>query len=150
MSKKMSTLTVGSKIKFGTLYGQPLVWIVADTGHAGYPANSVTFVAEKIIKIMAADATEPSNSDSNRKSYGNNRWIHSNIRQWLNSAAAAGAWYAAQHSTDQAPDSSHVWNGYNPYSALAGFLNGFTANERAALLSTTITEIGRASCRERV
>lgn len=144
MSKKMSTLTVGSKIKFGTLYGQPLVWIVADKGHAGYPANSVTFVAEKIIKIMAADATEPSNSNSDRKSYGNNRWIHSNIRQWLNSAAAAGAWYAAQHSTDQAPDSSHVWSGYNPYSALAGFLNGFTANERAALLSTTIT-VGKSS-----
>lgn len=143
MSKKMSTLAVGDKIKFGTLYGQPIVWIVADKGHAGYPANSVTFVAEKIIKIMAADAKESANSDSNRKSYGNNRWIYSNIRQWLNSAAAAGAWYTAQHSADQSPDSTSVVS-YNPYAALAGFLNGFTADERAALLSTTIT-VGKAS-----
>lgn len=138
MSKKMSTLAVGAKIKFGTLYGQPLVWIVADKGHAGYPANSITFVAEKIIKIMAADAKESANSDSNRRSYGNNRWIYSNIRQWLNSAAAAGAWYTAQHSADHSPDSTSVVS-YNPYAALAGFLNGFTANERAALLNTTIT-----------
>lgn len=143
MSKKMSTLAVGDKIKFGTLYGQPLVWIVADKGHAGYPANSVTFIAEKIIKIMAADAKEPSSGNSDRRSYGNNRWIHSNIRQWLNSAAAAGAWYTAQHSADQSPDSTSVVS-YNPYAALAGFLNGFSANERAALLSTTIT-VGKSS-----
>lgn len=138
MSKKMSTLAVGDKIKFGTLYGQPLVWIVADKDHTGYPANSVTFVAANIIKIMAADAKESANSDSNRRSYGNNRWIYSNIRQWLNSAAAAGAWYTAQHSADQSPDSTSVVS-YNPYTTLAGFLNGFTANEVAALLNTTIT-----------
>lgn len=144
MSKKLSTLAVGNKIKFGTLYGQPIVWIVADKNHSGYPSGAVTFVSEKIIKIMCADATEPSSSDSNRRSYGNNRWIYSNIRTWLNSAAAAGAWYTARHSTDQAPDASHVWSNYNPYSALAGFLNGFTANERNALLSTTIT-VGRSS-----
>lgn len=144
MSKKLSTLTVGNKIKFGTLYGQPIVWTVADKNHSGYPSGAVTFVSEKIIKIMCADATEPSSSDGNRRSYGNNRWIYSNIRTWLNSAAAAGAWYTARHSTDQAPDASHVWSSYNPYSALAGFLNGFTTNERNALLSTTIT-VGRAS-----
>lgn len=76
--------------------------------------------------------------------YGNNRYIYSNLRQWLNSPAAAGQWYTAQHSADQTPDSSHVWNGANPYSGLAGFLNAFTANERAALLNTTIT-VGKSS-----
>lgn len=74
----------------------------------------------------------------------NNRYIYSNLRQWLNSPAAAGQWYTAQHSADQTPDSSHVWNGVNPYSGLAGFLNAFTANERAALLNTTIT-VGKSS-----
>ena len=143
MSQKLSALSVGAKIKFGKLYGHDLIWIVADKNHTGYPSSSVTFVAANIIKIMAADAKEASNSDSNRKSYGNNRWIYSNIRTWLNSAAAAGAWYTARHSADQSPDSTNVVT-YNPYAALAGFLNGFTANEQAALLSTTIT-VGKAT-----
>lgn len=94
--------------------------------------------------MLCFDATEPSNSNSDRRSYGNNRYIYSNIRQWLNSAAAAGQWYTAQHSADQTPDASHVWNNVNPYSTLAGFLNAFTANERAALLDTTIT-VGKSS-----
>lgn len=144
MAQALSNLAVGAKIKFGTLYGSPLIWQVADKNHAGYPSGSVTFVAANIIKLMCADATEPSNSDGNRQSYGNNRWIWSNIRQWMNSAAAAGTWYAAQHSTDQTPDASHCWSNYNPYNTAAGFLNGFTANEQAALLSTTLT-VGKAN-----
>ncbi len=98
----------------------------------------------QIIKMLCFDATEPSNSNSDRRSYGNNRYIHSNLRQWLNSAAGPGAWYTAQHSADQGPDASHVWNNCNPYLSLAGFLNAFSANERAALLSTTIT-VGKSS-----
>ena len=112
---------------------------MADKNHAGYPSNSVTLVTNQIIKMLCFDATEPSNGNSDRRGYGNNRYIYSNLRQWLNSPAAAGQWYTAQHSADQTPDSSHVWNGVNPYSGLAGFLNAFTANERAALLNTTIT-----------
>ena len=117
---------------------------MADKNHAGYPSNSVTLVTNQIIKMLCFDATEPSNGNSDRRSYGNNRYIYSNLRQWLNSPAAAGKWYTAQHSADQTPDSSHVWNGVNPYSGLAGFLNAFTANERAALLNTTIT-VGKSS-----
>ena len=128
----------------GSLYGSPIVWIVADKNHAGYPSNSVTLVTNQIIKMLCFDATEPSNGNSDRRNYGNNRYIYSNLRQWLNSPAAAGQWYTAQHSADQTPDSSHVWNSVNPYSGLAGFLNAFTANERAALLNTTIT-VGKSS-----
>ena len=117
---------------------------MADKNHAGYPSNSVTLVTNQIIKMLCFDATEPSNGNSDRRDYGNNRYIYSNLRQWLNSPAAAGQWYTAQHSADQTPDSSHVWNGVNPYSGLAGFLNAFTANERAALLNTTIT-VGKSS-----
>ena len=117
---------------------------MADKNHAGYPSNSVTLVTNQIIKMLCFDATEPSNGNSDRRNYGNNRYTYSNLRQWLNSPAAAGQWYTAQHSADQTPDSSHVWNGVNPYSGLAGFLNAFTANERAALLNTTIT-VGKSS-----
>lgn len=48
------------------------------------------------------DNAEPSNSDSQRKSRGNNRWMYSNLRQWLNKSGRN--WYTAQHSVDAAPD----------------------------------------------
>lgn len=131
-------------MKFGTIHGKPIVWLVADKNHAGYPSNSVTLVTNQIIKMLCFDAKENANSNSDRRSYGNNRYIYSNLRQWLNSAAAAGAWYTAQHSADAAPTSGNVWNGYNAYDGLAGFLNAFTADERAALLDTTIT-VGKSS-----
>lgn len=50
----------------------------------------------------AYDAKEPLNSVTDRQSYGNNRYIYSNIHQWLNSVAASG-WFAKQHTADQAP-----------------------------------------------
>ena len=105
MAQKLSNLANKSKVKFGSLYGSPIIWIVADKNHAGYPSNSVTLVTNQIIKMLCFDATEPSNGNSDRRSYGNNRYIYSNLRQWLNSPAAAGQWYTAQHSADQTPDS---------------------------------------------
>lgn len=137
MAQSINNLAVGSKIKFGSIYGSPIVWKVADKNHAGYPSNSLTLVSDKIIKIIGFDAKEPSNSNSDRQNSGNNRYLHSNLRQWLNSAAAAGAWYSAQHPADAPPNSGAVT--YNPYTSLAGFLNAFTANERNALLETTLT-----------
>ncbi|MEF2589885.1 MAG: DUF6273 domain-containing protein [Oscillospiraceae bacterium] len=117
---------------------------MADKNHAGYPSGSVTLVTNQIIKMLCFDAKESSNGNSDRKSYGNNRYIHSNVRQWLNSSAAAGAWYTAQHSADAPPSSANVWSSTNAYDTIAGFLNAFTANERAALLDTTIT-VGKSS-----
>ena len=144
MPQTLGSLANKAKIKFGSLYGAPIIWIKADKNHAGYPSNSVTLETNQIIKLLCFDAMEPANGNSDRRNYGNNRYIYSNLRQWLNSDKGAGQWYTAQHSADQAPDSSHVWSGYNPYNTIAGFLNGFTANERAALLATTIT-VGKSS-----
>ena len=92
MAKALSTLAVGALVKdTGTLYnGKPIIWKIADRNHAGYPANSVTLITERIISLKCFDAIESGNSDSNRRSCGNNRWIYSNIRRWLNSQAAAG------------------------------------------------------------
>lgn len=109
---------------------------MADKNHSGFPNNSVTLVTVQIIKMMCFDAKESANGNSDRRSYGNNRWIYSNIRQWLNSTAAANAWYAAQHSADAPPSAANVWDGVNQYQTIAGFLNAFTTNERNALLST--------------
>lgn len=146
MAQALSALAVGTLVKdTGTLYnGKPIVWKIADKNHAGYPSGSVTLITDKIISLKCFDAIESGNSDSNRKSYGNNRWIYSNIRRWLNSAAAAGAWYAAQHSADAPPTNANVWSNYNEYDQEAGFLAGFSANFVAALMDTTHT-VGKAS-----
>lgn len=37
---KLSNLANKSKVKFGSLYGSPIVWIVADKNHAGYPPTA--------------------------------------------------------------------------------------------------------------
>ena len=137
MAQKLNDLPIGAKVKFGKLHNTDIVWVVAHKNYPGYPANSVTLLSEQIIKLMCFDAAEPSSSVGNRPTLGNNNYKFSNIRQWLNSAAAAGSWYSAQHSTDAPPISENV-GGYNPYYDAAGFLNAFTANERNILLDTTL------------
>ena len=104
----------------------------------------MTLVTNQIIKMLCFDAIESANGNSDRRNYGNNRYIWSNLRKWLNSDAGAGAWYTAQHSADAPPSTANVWNGVNQYQTLAGFLNAFSANERAALLDTTII-VGKSS-----
>lgn len=145
MAKALSSLAAGALVKdTGTLYnGKAIVWKIADKNHAGYPANSVTLITERIISLKCFDAIESGNSDSDRKRYGNNRWIYANIRQWLNSQAAAGQWYSAQHGQDAPPSNANVWDNYNEYQQEAGFLAGFSANFLAALLTTTHT-VGKA------
>lgn len=141
MAKALSTLAVGALVKdTGTLYnGKPIVWKIVDKNHSGYPSGAITLMTDKIISLKCFDAIEANNSDSNRRSYGNNRYIYSNMRQWLNSQAGAGAWYAAQHGQDAPPNNANVWDNKNEYDAEAGFLAGFSANMKNALLATTLT-----------
>ena len=139
MSKTLGSLPIGALIKDveTTFLGVPIVWKKADSNHADYPVNSTTLITEKIIARKASDAKEPNNTNSGRKSYGNNKYSVSNIDQWLNSEAAAGQWYTARHEADQAPDSMSVVSS-NPYSSIAGFLNGFSDGFKKALLDTTL------------
>jgi hypothetical protein len=143
MAQPISNLSAGAKVKYGKLYNNPIIWKIADKNHSGYPSGAITLVTEKIIKIMAHDGKEASNSDANRRSAGNNRYLYANIRQWLNKDSAAGAWYVAQHGADASPTTANC-SGYNGYDTLAGFLNQFTAQEKGALLNTTLT-VGKAT-----
>lgn len=147
MSKAISSLAVGDKIEVPVLsayqsrFGAKIVFKVADKNHSGYPANTVTLITEKIIQIMAPDAKEPNNSNSDRKNYGNNRHIYSNILQWLNSNATAGNWYSAKHSADQAPTTKNTHVTYNPYTSWAGFLAMLDPDFVAELQNTTLTVV---------
>lgn len=124
----LSSLASGTKVKLGQWNGTDLQWKVArDTSDQSIrlvlEPTSVSLLGNKMY-----DNKEPSNSDSDRRSYGNNRYIYSNIHQWLNATKATG-WYTAQHSTDAAPD----------YSSQAGFLSGWSENHIAALDRATLT-----------
>lgn len=134
----LGSLAIGSKIKMSHSVLGDIIFLKADKDHDGYPSNSTTLITEKIILLRAFDAKEPNNSDSNRKSYGNNKYSVSNLDQWLNSSAAAGQWYSARHSADQAPNNANVWSNYNEYDQDAGFLAGFDAAFVAALKDTTL------------
>ena len=135
MSKQLSSLPVGTLVKdIGTKYnGAPIVSRVLEHGHPGDPVGTTTLEGRDIISLKAFDAIEASNSDNNRKSYGNNRYLYSNLLQWLNSDKAAGAWYSAQHSADAAPTNANIWINYNEYDQEAGFLTNFSPELKAAL-----------------
>ena len=84
--------------------------------------HSMTLLPVRLVTHLQFDAPEPGNPDANRAQYGCNRWDWSAIRQWLNSAAAPGEWWTAQHEYDAAP-------------AYAATLAGFMADLPADFLS---------------
>lgn len=144
MSQTLADLSIGSKVKFGkyqvnTEDAQPIIWTIVAKNHTGYPENSVTLHATEILDLRCFDAIEPNNSDSNRATFGNNRYSVSNIDQWLNKNNVKARWYSAAHSADQSPNTSARTGDCNTqYSSRPGFLNAFTDDEIQAILSTTI------------
>ena len=130
---ELGTFPVGTKIKFGSLYGSAIVWRIANKS-----GSSITLITDGVVTLHAFDAKEPSNPNENRQNLGNDRYKYSNIRRWLNSEAGAGSWYSAQHSYDHSPDSTDVVSA-NPYSSEAGFLNAWTTKEKNYLETTTRT-----------
>ena len=124
----ISSLASGTKVKLGKWNNTDLQWKVArDTSDQKIrlvlEPTSVSLLGNKMW-----DNKEPSNSDANRRNYGNNRYIYSNIHQWLNATKASG-WYTAQHSADAAPN----------YASSPGFLSGWSENHIAALDRATLT-----------
>src|SRR5574344_1715247 len=144
MSQLLSNLTTGAKVKFGSYKvnseaALPVIWTVVAKNHSGYPTNAITLHTAGIIDLRCFDAQEPTNPNSDRQSYGNNRYSVANIDQWLNSNAAANAWYATQHTYDQSPDTSDgCESAGTQYAARPGFLNLFTTAEQNAILTTTL------------
>ena len=100
-----------------TFNGQPVLWDVIGIDHDKPTdprfTHSLTIQSHDILLTAQFDAKEPDNPDSNRQQYGNNRYIHSAIRQWLNSAETTFTWQS-QHQYDVAPTEA-------PYDG-AGFL----------------------------
>ena len=138
MAKTLSSLPIGAKVKDpgSKYYGKDIIFLKIAENHPGYPNNSTTLLSERIISLKASDAKEPNNSNSDRKNYGNNRYIHSNIKQWLNSSASS--WYSSKHSYDAPPTKDNLWSGHNPYDSEKGFMANLTPELRAAILPTSL------------
>lgn len=130
---------MGAKVKdtTTTYNGKPILFTVMEHNHAGDPEGSTALVTSSIITLKCFDAAEAGNSDSNRGNGGNNRYLYSNIKQWLNSEKAAGQWYVAQHGADAPPNNGNVWSNYNEYDGEAGFLTNFSRQFRETLITVT-------------
>ena len=46
---------------------------------------TITLMTKNVLRPAVFDGKETNNPQRNRQYYGNNRWLVSNIRQWLNS-----------------------------------------------------------------
>lgn len=152
MAQKISNLTVGSKIKItgsryaGTSSGAPYEMIVAAKGHPGYTGGMV-LITEFAAKYCALDAKEPTNPDDSIKSFGNARYGHSNLLQWLNSNA--NPWYTAKHDYDQEPTVDFVSK--NPYATQKGFMSHFPAEFNSLLLDVqALTIVAGGAGRETI
>lgn len=87
---------------------------VATPADSNY-THSMTLIPHDCLESLMFDNKEPKNSDSGRKNSGNNRYLHSNIRKWLNSNGEAGNWWIAQHTYDAAPDYADTKAGFMSY-----------------------------------
>ena len=117
----------------------PTVWNVIGINH-DVPSTagmtfSMTIQTVDCLQNVMFDAPEPSNPDTNRQLYGNNRYIHSAIRQWLNSNATTFAW-VSQHTHDVAPTGA-------PYTG-SGFLK-LLDPELAAVIGPVTKQVAKAT-----
>lgn len=119
----ISNLASRSTLKLGSWNGTPLKWTVCRDTQDQSVRLVLTAESVNVLGDKQFDAPEPNNSNSNRKSYGNNRYIWSNIHQWLNSTKGANQWYTAQHRADAPPN----------YTNVAGFLHEWTEKEIGVL-----------------
>ncbi len=142
---------LGDTITLGTYLGEPVEWRVIELTDGG---KSAMVIANNILTMKAYDAAEggkynfydgeyywnvpPTDIDAEleRLIRGDNTWENSNIRLWLNSDRE-NVQYIGQAPTMQAM--SELTNGYNTE---AGFLRGFTEEERAAILTTKVITNG--------
>ena len=132
----VENLSVGDEITIThDVYGD-VPFIVIGKNHDG--AGTATILSKEILQLLPFDAKEASNSDSNRQKNGNNRYLYSNLLQWMNSEAEVGQWYTAKHSADQSPNSTDVVS-YNPYADKPGFLHGFSDDFKRQLVTVTKT-----------
>ncbi|MBQ8789791.1 MAG: toll/interleukin-1 receptor domain-containing protein [Ruminiclostridium sp.] len=135
----------GDTITFGTYNDEPIKWRILTV-----EGNIAFVVSDNILTMKCYDAAESGkynyignddywNEDistlpmmTQKKLRGSNQWHLSNIRTWLNSDREN-----VQYN-DQPPTSAAMPETVNGYDKEAGFLNGFTREEKTAIVPTPI------------
>ena len=131
--KTIADLPSKSKVKLGRYGDADLQWLVSRNAENKLilvmSTESMTALGSKIL-----DAAEPSNGNSDRQKYGNNRYIYTNLHQWLNAEKGANQWFVKAQTYDAPPD----------YTNVAGFLNGWKKEELdpLELAEWTVTKSG--------
>ena len=130
---------LGDYIQLGRYENDPILWRCVSVDE-----NGPLMLSDRVLcDYMPYDArtSENPNSGSHRRSgyrskYGSNHWRDSDMRSWLNSDAEAGQvkWLCGNPPTK---DYVMEYNGEGAYDGKAGFLNGFTRDEAAAIKTVT-------------
>lgn len=123
----ITDLESGSKVKLGVWNDTPLQWKVARDSVDQSLRLVLEPVSVTLLGNMAFDEGEAGNTIGNRVN-GNNRYVYSNIHQWLNAVKESG-WYVAQHSLDAPP----------AYASSPGFLSGWNETDLSVLDDATLT-----------
>ena len=130
---------LGDYIQLGSYENAPILWRCVSVDE-----NGPLMLSDRVLcDYMPYDAQTSANSTSGshrrsgyRSKYGSNHWRDSDMRSWLNSDAEAGQvkWLCGNPPTK---DYVMEYNGEGAYDDKAGFLNGFTRDEAAAIKTVT-------------
>lgn len=145
------TVALGDTITFGTYNGEPIEWRVLKISEDG---SEAVLIAKQILTMKSYDAAEGGrynyyedkeywsvdiadcDAELQRILRGDNTWERSNIRTWLNSESENVSY------ADQAPVVAAMSALVNGYNGEAGFLNGFSEEERAVIVGTVVETEG--------
>lgn len=132
------TIEIPFREPYREMFGDSLTLAVVAKGHPGYPQDSVTLIADKLMRYMPLDGKESRNIGLNTKLYGYNKYTSSNWHQWANSNALAGAWFSPLHDGDEPPTKDGIEKGLHAYDELDGFLRMLPDEFVNALLETSL------------
>ena len=123
-------------------FANPKEWStdLSTVGVSSFATNDTSTVIETMTIAEGSGGTDLATlgtiNHAQRICYGYNRYSQSNIRQWLNSKAAAGQWFTPQSDWDRPPH----------YSTWAGFMNDIDVDFLAVVSkSQIITDINKIS-----
>ena len=127
---------LGDYIQLGSYDGEPILWRCVSVDENGPLMLSGRVLCDSM--PYDAQTSENSVSGSHRRSsyrskYGSNHWRDSDMRSWLNSDADAGQ---VKWLCGNPPKDGYIMGG-GAYDGKAGFLNGFTPDEAAAIKTVT-------------
>ena len=127
---------LGDYIQLGSYENAPILWRCVSVDE-----NGPLMLSDRVLcDYMPYDAQTSANSTSGshrrsgyRSKYGSNHWRDSDMRSWLNSDAEAGQ---VKWLCGNPPKDGYIMGG-GAYDGKAGFLNGFTRDEAAAIKTVT-------------